>query len=136
MEFPGEWALKRLLGPTFDLIGQDLSRLYAKGRDRIVRAAKRKTPDLDDGKAANLRVARDVLWNGAFADDEVCAEYFGGLLAGSRSEDGKDDRGLPFVDIVRSLSSSQLRLHYVLCHALSNVLVDERKEDPQAAFTT
>ena len=136
VEFPGEWALKRLLGPTIDIIGQDLSKLYEKGRDRIVRAASRKTPDLDDGKGANLRVAREVFWSGAFSDDEVCAEYFGGLLAASRSKDGKDDRALPFVEIVKSLSSAQLTLHYELCHALSNILVEEREQDPRAAFTT
>jgi len=52
--------------------------------------------NLEDGKAANLRVTRDVIWNGAVTDDEVCAEYFGGILAASRTEDGKDDSAIQF----------------------------------------
>ena len=55
---PGADAVRRVLGPTADLIGEDLAKLYAKGRDRLMRAATRKVPDLDDGKCANLRVAR------------------------------------------------------------------------------
>ena len=82
-------AAKAILGPTFNEIGEDLRKLYAVGRDRIIDAAYRKLSDPNDGKKANLRVVRDTLWSGAFSDDEICAEYFGGVLAGSRSEDGK-----------------------------------------------
>lgn len=85
------WAGKKLLGPTFDTIGDDLQKLYAAGRDRIIGRAAAKVDDLDDGRRANLRVARDVLWNGAFSESEVCVEYYAGLLAASRSVDGLDD---------------------------------------------
>jgi hypothetical protein len=120
---PGEWALQKVLGPALTEIGEDLKKLYAKGRDKIIAAAYRKIPDPEDRKQTNLRVTRDVLWNGAFTDDEVCAEYFGGVLASSRSEDGKDDAAIQFVDVIKSLSSKQLRLHYVIYNALNKLLV-------------
>lgn len=118
----GAWVGKKLLGPTLDAIGDDLQKLYAAGRDRIIGRAAAKVDDLDDGRRANLRVARDVLWNGAFSESEVCVEYYAGLLAASRSVDGQDDKAAPFVDAVKSLASSQLRLHYGIYHSLERIL--------------
>ena len=39
LAIPGEWVLKKLLGPEFGEIGDDLKSLYAAGRDKIVNAA-------------------------------------------------------------------------------------------------
>jgi len=47
--------------------GKDLGRLYTYGHDGIFHAARNKMPDLKHGKRGNLRVTRDVLWNGAFS---------------------------------------------------------------------
>ena len=116
------WLTKKLLGPILDEIGDDFKKLYAAGRDRIINRAADKVDDLDDGKCANLRVARDVLWNGAFSESEVCTEYYAGLLAASRSEDGLDDEAVPFVDIVKSLASRQLKLHYSIYRSLERIL--------------
>jgi hypothetical protein len=124
---PGEWALQKAFGPALTEIGEDLKKLYAKGRDKIISVAYRKIANVDDGKQANLRVTRDVLWNGAFTEDDVCAEYFGGILASSRSEDGKDDEAIQFVDVIKSLSSKQLHLHYVIYNTLNKILVQAGK---------
>jgi hypothetical protein len=124
---PGEWALQKDFGPVLSEVGEDMKKVYAKGRDRLIATAYRKISDENDGKQANRRVTRDVMWNGAFTEDEVCAEYFGGLLASSRSIDGKDDDVIQFVDVVKSLSSRQLRLHYILYHSLSLLLVAEEQ---------
>ncbi len=123
LALPGEWALQKVFGPALTEIGEDLKKVYAKGRDKLISAAYRKVRNPDDGKQANLRVTRDVLWNGAFTEDEVCAEYFGGVLASSRSEDGKDDGSIQFVDAIKSLSAKQLRLHYVIYNSLNKLLV-------------
>jgi hypothetical protein len=120
---PGEWALRKAFGPVLTEMGEDFRKLYAKGRDKLISAAYRKIRDPDDGKQANLRVTRDVLWNGAFTDDEVCAEYFGGIFAASRSPDGKDDDVIQFVDVIKSLSAKQLRLHYVIYNSLNKLFV-------------
>lgn len=119
---PGEWALQKAFGPVLGELGEDLKRLYSGGRDRILAAGYKKVKDPNDGKKANLRVTRDVLWNGAFTDEEICAEYFGGILAAGRSEDGKDDDAVQFVDVIKSMSAKQLHLHYVIYTALNRIL--------------
>lgn len=115
------WAARKVLGPTLDAMGGDLASYYRVGVNRILASAYRKTKDVEDGKSANLRVAHDILQNGAFCADELVLEYFGGLLASSRSSDGWKDDATPFVDTVRSLSSSQLRLHYSIYNALEKL---------------
>lgn len=128
IEFPGEWAFKKVLGPTFDEIGNDLARVYVRGRDLIFSAARKKIPHIEDGKQANLRVARDILWNGAFSDELISAEYFGGILAASRTEDGRSDETIPFVDVVKAMSSSQLKLHYDIYYSLAKSLRERRAQ--------
>ena len=124
---PGEWALQKAFGPVLSEIGEDLKKLYAIGRDKILVAGYKKIRNPEDGKQANLRVARDVFWNGAFTADEVCAEYFGGVLAASRSNDGHDDNTIQFVSVIKSLSSSQLRLHYFIYSGLNQILSQSNK---------
>ena len=125
---PGADAARRILGPTADLIGEDLAKLYAKGRDHLMRAATRKVADLDDGKRANLRVARDVLWHGAFAESDICSEYYGGLLAASRSADGEDDTAIPFVNAIKSMSSLQIRTHYDIYWSFEKLLLERNRK--------
>jgi hypothetical protein len=127
---PYEWVLKKLLGPTFDEMGEDFASLYKKGVAKITEVAKRKTKNINDRAKANLRVARDTFFNGSFSDEQINAEYFGGILAASRSADGKNDRAIFFLDIIKSLSSSQLKLHYAIYSSFNRLLVeDETKKD-------
>lgn len=76
----------------------------------------------------NVRAARDVLWSGAICEDEVCAEYFGGLLAAARSIDGKDDAVVNYVDTIKAMSAKQLELHYVIYKAWQELLVKSDRE--------
>ena len=119
----GALVLKKILGPAAEDLGEDIRRMYKAGAEKLLAATRRKIKNLDDGKQANLRVTYDVLWNGACTDDEVCAEYFGGVLASCRSEDGKDDSNIQFSSVIRSLSSSQLRLHYFIYNVLNKMFV-------------
>lgn len=114
----------KLLGKTGDEISKDLSKIYTHGRDNIISAATRKT-DINIDATVNLRVARDVFWNGSYTDETICAEYFGGVLASSRSADGKDDIGIYYLDIIKSMSSSQLTLHYSIFNCLNKTLLDD-----------
>jgi hypothetical protein len=104
----------KLFGPVLATIGDDINKLYVKGRDKIIKVAENKVDNPNDGKKVNLRAARDVLWNGAITEDEVCAEYFGGMLAAARSEDGKDDSVVHYVDTIKAMSARQLELHYLI----------------------
>jgi hypothetical protein len=74
---------------------------------------------LDQSGQVNPRVLKNVLDEGRFVEDAVATEYFGGLLASSRTEDGKDDSALPMVTLLRSMSADQIRLHYVIYTLLS-----------------
>jgi hypothetical protein len=122
-------ALAKLLGKTSEVMSQDLANIYQVGRDKIVQAAIRKIKNSDDGAVANLRVARDVFLNGSYSDESICAEYFGGILAASRSGDGKDDMGVFYIDIIKSLSSGQLKTHYIIYRTLNKMfLSDETKK--------
>lgn len=117
------YAARKILGPTLDAMGEDLKRLYAAGRDRVLAAAERKIENLDDGKRANLRTARDVLWHGAVTEDTVSAEYYGGLLAASRSSDGQDDTAIPFVNAIKALSRRQLKMHFDIYWSLEQMML-------------
>jgi hypothetical protein len=116
-------------------MGSELNKAYSKGIERITQRAAAKVKDPADGAKVNLRVARDVLWNGGATEEEVCAEYLGGLLASSRSSDGADDSVLNFVDCIKALSSKQLHLHYAIYHSLQRLLLSEGKKINPAAST-
>jgi len=128
----------KLLGKTAETISDDIANLYKAGRDKLVSAAVRKTANMEDDKIANLRVARDVFFNGSFTDEAICAEYFGGILASSRSIDGKDDLGVFYTDIIKSLSSSQLKLHYIVYYSLNKLWIEMPREEerPNAGMGT
>lgn len=119
----------KLLGKTAEAISEDLANLYTAGRDKIAQVAIRKIKNPDDGAVANLRVAREVFWNGSYTDESICAEYFGGILAAARSKDGKDDTGVFYVDIIKSLSSGQLKLHYILYRTLNKLLMSDESKN-------
>lgn len=116
---------KKLLGKTMYVVSEDISKLYEAGRDKIIEKASKKVGDIEDGKQTNLRVTRDVFWNGSFTDEAICAEYFGGILASSRSTDGKDDNGVHYTDAIKSLSSKQLQLHYTIYNCLNKLLASK-----------
>ena len=122
------YLAKQVLGPTLTSMGTDLEKVWAIGRQKIIERAAAKTPNLDDGKTANLRVTRDVIWNGAVTDDEVCAEYFGGILAACRSEDGKDDSAMQFIDCIKGMSAKQLHLHYSIYRSLQQLWLRDGKQ--------
>ena len=114
---------KKVFGKTLDIISDDIAYLYKNGRDKILEKAKSKIDNIEDGRTANLRVTRDVFWNGSFTDETICSEYFGGILASSRSEDGSDDSAIYFSDIIKSMSSNQLLLHYVIYSTFNKIFV-------------
>ena len=55
---------------------------------------------------------------GSWCDADVMTEYFGGILAASRSKDGADDRGASWAGLVARLSTFDIYLHYLAYDAL------------------
>lgn len=120
---PFEWAIKKVLGPTFDSLGVDIRAGYEKTKEKIFTSAEKKLKKNQENGKANLRVAWDIVTQASFTESEIGAEYFGGILAASKTEDGQDDTGIYYLNIAKSISSKQLYLHYILYKSLNNLFV-------------
>jgi hypothetical protein len=124
----------KVLGPTAEMYGEDLKELVLRRRanlSRIFSTLEHKygvdeLNQLGEGAVAP-RVLRGVLDEGSFVEDDVGAEYFAGVLASSRTADGKDDAGVALIEVMNGLSSAQLRLHYLI-YAAGQTTVAGRDE--------
>jgi hypothetical protein len=116
----------KLLGPTADYVGEGV-KSWAQNRvenvQRIFNATEHKVEEeaLSQPGAVPPRVLKGILDEGSFREDEVGVEYFAGLLAGSRSPGGYDDRGATTIAVLDGMSTFQLRAHYVLYRAAQAV---------------
>jgi len=110
-------VVEKILGPTADYLGigmRDWTERRIKNVGRVFQNAQKKLGDrLEAPGAVPPKVLKGILGEGAFCDDELAAEYFGGVLASSRSEVERDDRGATFIALVGRLSTYQIRSHFV-----------------------
>lgn len=115
-------VLTKLLGPTADYIGGEMSGLVQKcniNLDNIfVKASKKLGNRVDTPGAVSPRVLKHILDEGRFCEDELTAEYYGGMLAASREETGKDDQCLPHLSKVKQMSVYQIRVHFAFYYQL------------------
>lgn len=118
-------VLTKLLGPTADYLGAEAAGLVEKcniNLDRVFLNAKKKLGNrLEQHGSVSPRILRHVVDDGRFCEDELVAEYYGGLLASSRTIDGKDDSGLTHLSRVKSMSVYQIRLHFFIYFSLARV---------------
>lgn len=116
--------LGRFLGPTVDYMGNGLANNVDKSVKNISRifeyAVDIFVSKPDNGGIVNPRVLKHIINEGAFCEDELTRAYFGGVLASSRSDDSTDDRSLNFVSLLESMSSYQIRTHYIFYTILRN----------------
>ena len=68
---------------------------------------------------------KEVLNEGSFCDDPLTAEYFGGVLASSRSDVSRDDRGASWSSLVARLSAYQVRSHFLVYRAIYDRFVGQ-----------
>jgi hypothetical protein len=112
----------KLFGPTASYLGDSLKNTIQKQYENICKifiiASKKLGDKINMEGGTNPRILRDIIQEGAFVDDEVVAEYFGGILASSKTEDAKDDSGIPYLNIIKSMSSQELLLHCLLYKAV------------------
>lgn len=125
----------KVLGPTADYLGQGLKGVVeqrAKNVQRIFEnAAKKLGPQLEEPGAVPARVLSRVLDEGSYCDDDLMASYFGGVLASSRTETGRDDRGQTYLALIGRLSTYQVRAHYVLYWIAQRLKAGYANGDPQ-----
>ena len=83
-------VLVKLLGPTADYVGGEIKNFVQKcniNLDNIFRNATQKLgPELlNQPGGVNARVLKHVVDEGRFCEDELTAEYYGGILASART---------------------------------------------------
>lgn len=127
------WAGRKLLGPLFDEIAQDWRSRYSASRaENLVRIGKNAEAKLgsaiDEEGQVPPRVAAKVMEEGSWCDGPVMAEYFGGILAASRSLDPLDDRGSVWAALVSRLSTYDVYLHYLFYEAFRRLHLDSYVE--------
>lgn len=111
-----------MLGPSAQVLGQRLAQAGENAVNnigRLVLTTHAKLGDrVDEPGAIPTRSLVKALDEAAMSDDEIVAEYLGGVLASGRREDGTDDRGVYWTGMIGRLSVDQLRLHYALYDGL------------------
>ncbi|WP_440999814.1 hypothetical protein [Fodinibius sp. SL11] len=122
--------VEKLLGPTVEYMGEGLKDLAEKRVNNVKRifnvAHKQLGERIDEDGRVPPRVLKGVLEEGSFVEDELSAQYFGGVLAASRSKFKNDDRGTSFISLITKLSSYQLHLHFILYNLLRKEFLDKR----------
>jgi len=114
----GAKVIEKLLGPTADYVGVGLLNWAEKrvhNTSRIFEKAASKLGDkMEDPGAVPPRVLKEILDEGSYCDDELTAEYFGGVLASSRTGVDRDDRAASYLKLTSELSAYQIRFHYAV----------------------
>lgn len=122
--------IMKLLGPTAEYLGEGLklwSEVGINNLNRIFKKAIQKTGDkIEQDGTVPPKVLKGVLVDGPFCEDELSAEYFGGVMASSRSGISRDDRGNYLLSLLSSLSTYQIRTHYILYSALRSLFKGAR----------
>jgi hypothetical protein len=114
----GKDGVQKLLGPTADYLGQglrDFTQKRVQTIGQIFHNAELKLGDkLETPGEVPPKVLKAVIDEGSFSNDALAVEYLGGILASSRTEHGRDDRGARIAKVTDSLSTYQLRTHYLI----------------------
>ena len=123
--YVGKDVVNKILGPTAEYLGQQLKE-YAQKRlentGKIFSNAEKKLGDkLDHPGQVPPKVLKTILNEGSYADDAVATEYFGGVLASSKTEIGRDDRGARLAKMIDNMSAYQLRSHYLIYSTISEL---------------
>ena len=125
-------VLFRLLGPASEEIGkrwqERIVAMRRKNAEQIVQNATAKLGDkLEAPGAVPLRVVKEVINEGSYHDNPVAIEYYGGVLASSRTEDGQDDRGAIIAKSIERLSIYEIRTHYLIYATLHQLFRGSEK---------
>ena len=118
-------VIAKVLGPTADYLGEglrDLTKRRLQSIGRILSNAFEKLGSrLDEPGQVHPRILKTVMNEGSYCEDPLAVEYFGGVLASSRTELGRDDRGARVAKAVDNLSTYHLRTHYLLYSTIASL---------------
>lgn len=118
-------VIEKLLGPTADYIGGEVRDYTEKGLNNLRRVFSHAESNLgekiEEPGQVPPKVLKGILEEGYFAEDQLSAQYFGGVLASSRTGILRDDRGTSFVQLVGRLSTYQVRSHFLFYTLLKHL---------------
>jgi len=122
--------VEKILGPTADYLGKGLKEFTEKGMNNIKRIfinAEEKLGDrIDQPGRVSPKVLKGILQEGSFCEDELSAEYFGGVLASSKSSITRDDRGAALIALLSRLSTYQIRSHFIFYQVVKQIFNGEK----------
>lgn len=121
----GKKMVEKLLGPTADYLGEGL-RSWTEHRVTNVKrifeaAAKILGEDINRPGTVPPKVLKEIMDEGSYNDDRLSCEYFGGVLASSRTQVSRDDRGAALMKLVSEMTTYQIRSHYIFYSATKKV---------------
>lgn len=121
------WLAAKVFGPSVDEVGLQLRDITHKRFENLRRTGERQDVIAEqhgkelDGTIANVRVMQRVLNDATLYDDNVQQTYVAGMLAGSRNEDGSDDRPVYYLSVMDRLTAAQLTIFHTLYSAACDV---------------
>ena len=122
-------VISKILGPTANYLGEELqsfAQIRLENLKKIFNNAQKKLGNkINNSGSVPPKVLRGTLNEGSYAEDFLNIEYFGGVLASSRTDVSHDDRGAYFNSLISRLSVYQIRMHYVFYHALKKLFNGE-----------
>ena len=128
----GAIAASKILGPTADYLGEELKELTKKRLEntgRIFSKAENKLGDkLDRPGQVPPKVLKTIINEGSYCDDDITVEYFGGVLASSRTEIDRDDRGARVAKMIDNMSTYQIRSHYFIYSTISELFSNSKNK--------
>lgn len=114
----GKDGIQKLLGPTAGYLGEGLRDFAQKRAENVGKIFKNADDKLGEKRETEgivpPKVLKTIINDGSYNDDDVAVEYLGGILASSRTEMGRDDRGARIAKLLDNLSTYQLRAHYLI----------------------
>lgn len=114
----GKDGLQKLLGPTADYLGGELQEFTKKRIENVGKifnkAEQRLGENINNPGQVPPKVLKTIVNEGSYCEDSVAVDYFGGILASSRTELGRDDRGARIAKILDGMSTYQIRSHYII----------------------
>ena len=118
-------VILKILGPTADYLGSGLKELTQKRLENIGKifsnAEKKLGIKLEVSGQVPPKLLKTIINEGSYSNDDIFVEYFGGVLASSRTEVGRDDRGYRLAKILDRLSTYQIRSHYLIYSTISEL---------------
>lgn len=107
----------------FGLLLQDKVRVWrAANALKVVAIAQERLPKSKDDFHAHPRLVATMLEHGSWSDDQALQEMWGGLLASSCTQDGRDDSNIIFANLLSHLTSLQVRVLTYSCETCKKVV--------------